>query len=344
MAPTITVLLPVYNGEQYVAEAVTSILEQTYTDFELLVMDDGSTDETPQVLASLAAGDARVRIHRRENRGLIATLNEGLTLCSTELVARMDADDRAMPERLALQKAFMDRHAHIAVCGTGMEMYESGKVVTPRSAAPFDILCLFGSALAHPTVMYRRSVVLGLGGYASDMAAAEDYDLWCRMAAAGYGIDNLPQALLRYRMHPDAPRVGYRATSRDTTRRIWIRQLQRLGLSPTQSDLDVHGYCATPCADIPLRIGAAKKWLRTLCERNSHAGIYDQAALTLECANMQKAFPQSLSLLTNPYDYAVRMLRHAIVAVCHRAGPIGKTLENTGRSCARHIRIFLGKG
>ena len=344
MAPDITVLLPVYNGEQHVAEAVRSILEQSYANFELLIMDDGSTDGTPQVLEALAATDARVRIHRRENRGLIATLNEGLAMCSTELVARMDADDRAMPERLALQKAFMDAHAHIAVCGTGMEMYESGRVVTPRCGAPFDILCLFSPPLAHPTVMYRRSVVLGMGGYASDMPAAEDYDLWCRMAAAGYGIDNLPQALLRYRMHPDAPRVGYRATSRDTTKRIWIRQLQRLGSSPTQSDLDVHGYCATPCVDIPLRINAAKKWLRTLCERNSQAGIYDQAALTLECANMQKAFPPPLSLLKNPCDYAVRVVRHALAALCRGTGPVGNKLENTGRSWARHIRIFLGKG
>ena len=97
MAPDITVLLPVYNGEKFIAEAVTSILEQSYANFELLVMDDGSTDGTPQVLEPLAAGDARVRVHRRENRGLIATLNEGLAMCSTELVARMDADDWAMP-------------------------------------------------------------------------------------------------------------------------------------------------------------------------------------------------------------------------------------------------------
>lgn len=344
MAPDITVLLPVYNGEKFIAEAVTSILEQTYTDFELLVMDDGSTDGTPQVLASLAAADARVRIHRRENRGLIATLNEGLAMCSTELVARMDADDRAMPERLQLQKTFMDRHAHIAVCGTGMEMYESGRVVTPRCGAPFDILCLFGSPLAHPTVMYRRSVVLGLGGYAADMPAGEDYDLWCRIAAAGHGIDNLPQALLRYRMHPDAPRLGYRAMSRATTKRIWIRQLLRMGLTPTQSDLDVHGYCATPCVDIPLRIDAAKKWLHTLCERNSQVGIYDQAALKLECANMQKSFPQPLSLVTNPFDYAVRIVRHAVAVMCRCTGPLGKMVENTGRSWARHIRIILGKG
>lgn len=106
----------------------------------------------------------------------------------------------------------------------------------------------------------------------------------------------------------------------------------------------MHGYCAAPCVDIPLGINTAKQWLRTFCERNSQAGIYDQAALKLECANIQKAFPQPLSLVKNPFDYAVRMVRHAIVTVCRGAGPMGKMVENKGRSWARHIRIFLGKG
>lgn len=344
MSFDITVLLPVYNGEQYIAEAVTSILAQTYTNFELLIMDDGSTDGTPQVLEPLAARDKRVRIHRRENRGLIATLNEGLAMCCTELVARMDADDLAMPERLALQKKFMDGRPHIAVCGTGLEMYESGKVMTPRCNAPFDILCLFASPLAHPTVMYRRSAVLDMGGYAFDMPAAEDYDLWCRMAAAGHGIDNLPQSLLRYRMHPNAPRVEYRTTARETTARIWARQLHALGLSPTPSDIDLHGYCAAPCVDAAFRIDAATTWLNTLCEQNRFACVYDQALLEQECAAIKQHFPQPISMVKNPVSIITRLLRHVVMAFCHNSGQIGRSIEGLAHSWGHRIRIFLGKG
>ena len=337
MAPDITVLLPVYNGEQYVAEAVTSILEQSYANFELLVMDDGSMDGTPQVLEALAAADARVRIHRRENRGLIATLNEGLAMCSTELVARMDADDRAMPERLQLQKTFMDRHAHIAVCGTGMEMYESGRVVTPRCCAPFDILCLFGSPLAHPTVMYRRSVVLGLGGYAADMPAGEDYDLWCRIAAAGYGIDNLPQALLRYREHPQMPRIAYRRQSVKTTQTIWVRQLEALGLSPSLSDLDSHAYCASPCADIGLRQRAAARWLAKLCAANIVRPVYNQQMLERECADIAASFPPPVRLFDAPSAWLKRLLRYCCISLARRLGKYGEKAEDLLRGVSLYF-------
>ena len=340
MAPDITVLLPVYNGEKFIAEAVTSILDQSYANFELLVMDDGSTDGTPQVLEVLAAADARVRIHRRENRGLITTLNEGLAMCSTELVARMDADDRAMPERLQLQKTFMDRHAHIAVCGTGMEMYESGRVVKPRCGAPFDIMCLFGSPLAHPTVMYRRSVVLGLGGYAADMPAGEDYDLWCRIAAAGYGMDNLPQALLRYREHPQMPRIVYRRQSAKTTQAVWVRQLEALGLSPSYADLDSHAYCAAPCADIGLRERAAARWLAKLCAANAARPIYDQGMLERECSAMAAAFPPAVRLLGAPRAWLKRLLRYCCVSLVQRLGKYGEKVEDTLRGLSLYVAAW----
>lgn len=340
MAPQITVLLPVYNGEQYIAEAVTSILEQTYTDFELLVMDDGSTDGTPQVLAPFAARDARVRLYRRENRGLIATLNEGLAMASTELVARMDADDHAMPERLALQKAFMDAHPQVAVCGTGMEMYESGRVVTPRYSAPFDVLCLFGSPLAHPTVMFRRSVVLGLGGYAADMPAGEDYDLWCRIAAAGYSMDNLPQTLLRYREHPQMPRIAYRRQSAKTTQAIWVRQLETLGLSPSSSDLDAHAYCASPCADIGLRQHAAAKWLAKLCAANTVQPVYNQQMLERECADIAATFPLPIRLFDAPRAWLKRLLRYCCVSLVWRLGKHGEKMEDTLRGLSLYVAAW----
>lgn len=339
----ITVLLPVYNGEHFITEAVNSILNQHYTKFELLLIDDGSTDRTLQILESLAAHDARIRLYSRENRGLIATLNEGLSLCHTELVARMDADDYSMPERLALQKRYMDAHPQIAACGTGIIMYENGKIIVPRCGGAFDIFCLFASPMAHPTVMYRRSAVLSVGGYAADMTAAEDYDLWVRMLHAGYGLDNLPQPLLRYRTHSNLPRTSYRNAARATTEKIWLRQLHDLGLTPTQRDIDAHGYCATPCADIPWRIHTAKAWLRAICAQNMRVGVYNQVDLERECINLCLDFPPPLSLMKNPLRFAIRAIRHATMAFCHFAGPVGKATERTIRSCIRHIQILKSK-
>lgn len=341
--PDITVLLPVYNGELFIAEAVTSILNQTYRNFELLVIDDGSTDQTFSILESLAMSDVRIRLHRRENRGLIATLNEGLALCTTELVARMDADDYAMPERLALQKAHMDAHPDIVVCGSGIQMYESGQLVEPRCHAPFDVLCLFGSPFMHPTIMFRRSVIVKMGGYAADMLAGEDYDLWCRLTAAGYRLDNLPQPLLRYREHPQAPRVAYRNAARTTTRKIWRYQLQKLGLTPTLFDLDVHGYCSLPCKDIPLRKKMAEKWLRKLCQKNRSMGIYRQEDLESECARICAAFPESLSFWKKPLAFGIRMVRHTIMTFCCGTGGLGWAIEKIVRSWLRYMHILCNR-
>lgn len=331
MVHDITVLLPVYNGEQFIAEAVNSILKQTYTNFELLIMDDGSTDQTPKILKELARYDSRIRLHRSKNRGLIATLNKGLTLSFTELIARMDADDCALPERLALQKAYMDAHPQIAVCGTGIKMYESGRVVIPRYGAPFDVLCLFGSPMAHPTVMYRRSVILKMGGYAEHMLAAEDYDLWCRLASAGYGIDNLPQPLLRYREHPQLTRIQYRRQSSRTTHAIWERQLNALGFSPLYPNLDAHAYCASPCEDILLRQQAARKWLKKLCQANRLRAVYAQGQLERECSRIVASFPPPLRLFTAPAIWVKRFLRYCCFFVLRCMGTLGERIESAIR-------------
>lgn len=205
MTAALSVVLPVHNGLPYLGPAIESLLSQSFADFELLVIDDGSSDGSAALVDGYAGRNPRIRLLRQENRGLIATLNRGLELASTDLVARMDADDLALPERFAKQMAYMRSHPGTAVLGGSLVVIDDDgrqvesvpypvgvKEVAGRMAA--------GCAIAHPTVMMRRQVALAVGGYRAAYKHAEDYDLWLRILERA-DIDNLPDVLLRYRRH-----------------------------------------------------------------------------------------------------------------------------------------------
>jgi Glycosyl transferase family 2 len=203
--PRVSVVLPVYNGEPFLAEAIDSILEQSFRDFELIAIDDGSTDASGDIIEERARADSRVAALHQTNAGVVAALNRGLTLARGEFVARMDADDVAHPERLARQVAFLDDHPEIAVVGCAVTLIdEAGKrirdIAYPGTSEAVAEFLEIGAALAHPTVMMRRAAVLAVGGYRAPYRHAEDYDLWLRMAEK-YRLTNLPDRLLRYRQH-----------------------------------------------------------------------------------------------------------------------------------------------
>jgi len=204
-APRVSIVLPVHNGARYLALAVDSMLAQTFDDFELLLLDDGSSDNSLAIAKSYAARDPRVQVHALAHRGLSATLNDGLVLARAPLIARMDSDDIAWPERLALQVAFLDANPHVAVVGSNVRyMDEFGTVrpVAPLPCAPSDLKSkmIFGCVLVHPTVVMRTREVLAVGGYRPPFALAEDYDLWLRMEEHG-ALANLPDILLDFRRH-----------------------------------------------------------------------------------------------------------------------------------------------
>jgi len=221
-APRVSVVLPVYNGEPFLAEAVNSILAQRFRDFELIAINDGSTDASGETLDRAARTDTRVIVLHLANAGLIAALNRGLTLARGEFIARMDQDDLAHPERFARQVAFLDAHADIAVIGCAVTLIdERGRSIrdviypgTPDAVAAFLEI---GSALAHPSVVMRREAVLALGGYRAAYRHAEDYDLWLRMAER-YRLANLPDRLLLYRQHPAKLSAVYAVEQRLATR------------------------------------------------------------------------------------------------------------------------------
>lgn len=196
--------MPVYNGGSYLAAAIESMLGQSYADFELLIIDDASTDCSAAVAMSFA--DQRIRLLANPaNLGLIATLNVGLAAARGDYVARMDQDDISMPSRLERQVEFLDRSPDIGVLGTGFRLIDSAGaagtvVLLPANPALIQWSIALFSPLAHPTVMMRRELVLSLGGYRAEAVHCEDYDLWWR-ASQATKLANLQEVLLHLRKH-----------------------------------------------------------------------------------------------------------------------------------------------
>lgn len=222
--PALTVLLPVRDGERHLDAALTSIGTQTVGDFELLVVDDHSTDGTAAILAAHAASDSRIRVLRNRGRGLVDGLNFGLAQAETELVARMDADDVALPERFERQLALLAVRPELVALGTGAVTMDDaggpvGLIAPPTEHEAIAALLARVNPMAHPTVILRRSAVQAAGGYRRAYLRAEDYDLWLRLAETGR-LANLAEPLLRYRLPSgfDAARFARQVSSEMTAR------------------------------------------------------------------------------------------------------------------------------
>jgi glycosyltransferase involved in cell wall biosynthesis len=209
-APKITVLMPLFNGERFVREALESILGQTFTDFEFLIIDDGSTDASVQLVESY--DDPRIRlISNHRNLGVTATLNQGINLAQGEYIARMDCDDVSLPTRLAEQVAYLEQHPDCAMVAVKVSMVdEGGKEIgawlddkqTPTSEEMYRFLPR-GNCIAHPGIMIRKAI-LSRYRYNEHQRVAQDYDLWLRMAADRLVFAKLAEPLLRYRLNADS--------------------------------------------------------------------------------------------------------------------------------------------
>ncbi len=201
----VTVLLPVRNGAAFLDAALRSMLAQDGVEFEVLVIEDGSTDQTPSILARHANADRRIRVLATPRPGLVAALNHGMAMARHPFVARMDADDLAAPERLRLQAAALDRDDGLALVASGWRVIDAAGQVRRILHPPADPHALRAeldrrNCLAHASVMLRRAAVLALGGYRPAFRLAEDYDLWLRLGER-HGMLALPEVLLDHREH-----------------------------------------------------------------------------------------------------------------------------------------------
>ena len=202
--PAVSVLMSVHNGAPWVRDAVASVLAQTAGDLELIVIDDGSTDTTREILAR--ARDPRVRVEHQTRAGLTRALNHAVALARAPLAARLDADDLALPERLERQLTFLAAHAEVGLLGTGArEVDEGGREVAvirpPADDGALRRMLIRRNPFVHSSVVMRRAVVERAGGYDERLPVAQDYDLWMRMSRLA-GLANLPEPLVVRRLLP----------------------------------------------------------------------------------------------------------------------------------------------
>jgi glycosyltransferase involved in cell wall biosynthesis len=223
MIKKISVIMPVKDGEKYLSEAVDSILAQTNTNYEFIIIDDGSTDATPSILNGYI--DPRiVRIKNKQNVGIPTSLNEGIALAKGEYIARMDADDISLPERFEKQAAYLDHHLQIGVVGSSIKtINEQGHIIGSSSFSNdpelMEWVLLFGSPMAHPSVMMRTALVKKAGGYSTKYILSADYDFWGRLSKHTK-LANLSETLLYYRVHAESISIKNRTEQNNISREI----------------------------------------------------------------------------------------------------------------------------
>ena len=197
--PKISVVMSVYNQAQYLKQSITSILNQAFVSFELIIINDASTDATLKILRQFKDGRIKLLLNRK-HRGLAASLNRGIRHSRGEYIARMDADDIARPDRLKLQLHFLESHPAVVACGTGVDLINTQGQNIGRKTYPQHItksLLMRYNPLIHPTVMIRKAACI----YNENLNGAEDYDLWLRLGSQRQLV-NLRQTLLAYRVNP----------------------------------------------------------------------------------------------------------------------------------------------
>jgi len=271
----IAVLLPVYNAENYIVPAIQSVLAQTFADFELVVIDDGSTDHTAKVLARFS--DPRIRIIRQEqNAGLVTALNTGIKCTRSEFIARMDADDICRPRRFERQVAFLEAHPDVSICGTWYRTFGARKRAVRLPVKPEEIRArmFFSWSMGHPTIMMRRSFLEQHAlFYDEEFRNCEDFDFLAR-AAELTRLATLPEFLLDYRVHDDQVTVLRHAEMKEKSNLVRLRQLRTLIPDVTSEQEALH--CALTNGVVsPTALRSAEAWLLHLERANRERGWYD---------------------------------------------------------------------
>lgn len=280
--PKVTVLMPVYNGEKYLLEAIDSILNQTFTDFEFLIINDGSTDGSREIIESFS--DHRIVLVNQENIGLTNSLNKGIDMAIGEYIARMDCDDISLPLRLEKQVGFMDAHPEIGVCGSWILVF-SGKSRHvqryPTTSDEIKCFMFYNTGVAHPSVMIRREVFLKNGlYYDSSFAHAQDYELWIR-AFHYTNFANIPKVLLHYRISPTSVSIVFAESQMESASRVRERQLNLLGIYPNEHEKYIHDSIMRGGTEqSKTYISDVNDWLLKIRAANRAKNIYSEPSFS----------------------------------------------------------------
>jgi glycosyltransferase involved in cell wall biosynthesis len=296
LVPLVSVIMPVRDGERFLREALESILDQTMTDLELVVVDDGSDDSTPDILAEYARADDRVVVHRQAAAGQAVARNTAVGIARAGLIAVLDADDVAEPERLEGQVAFLGAHESVAVVGGAVTFIdERGRafaegVAYPASDEEIRAALPDTTPIVHSAALVRKSCLLEVGGYRKAMTTAEDLDLWLRIADR-HRLANLSETVVRYRMHSGQVTVDKLEiqTLRATAARLAARVRASGGVDPLEGveRIDARTLLALGAdqEEITARLVHAATWLALTMGRAGYA----QAAEDLYVDTLERA-------------------------------------------------------
>ena len=287
MSVVVSVIMPVYNGAKYLQEAVESILIQTLPEFELIIIDDNSTDKSRIILEIASQQDARVHLYYNEkNLGLPGTLNRGLELARGEYIARMDQDDISLPGRLEKQVCYLQAHPEVGICGTWAEIInERAGEIWRYPSAHYEIYAkmLFANTLVHPSVMMRTSVLHRFAlRYDENAIHFEDYDLWSR-ALPLIQFANIPEALLLYRLHGANTGNLHGNKQRDGRLIIYKCFFSQLKMEYSTDDLDLHEAIGVNNYDVDrVFLKHARKWLGKILQANRQVRLIPSQIISAE--------------------------------------------------------------
>lgn len=276
-APTISVLMPVYNAERYLALAIESVLSQTYTDFELVIVNDGSTDSSKRIISAFT--DDRIRYLENEgNKGIVYTRNRLIEEAKGKYIAWLDSDDVALENRLKVQHRFLEQHPDYDICGSyAKKVDESGRVTGSIKlfSKDIDVRCnlLFTNSLITSSVMGRIET-FRKNFFNPTFTVTEDYDLWCRISKIGK-LKNIPKYLIHYRWHNTNISKEKQALMIEMSQRVNSRELKEIGIAMSPEELELHSSLFSKNFDnTPGDISKFKPWLQKIATYNKKAGKY----------------------------------------------------------------------
>lgn len=292
-APAITILMPARNAGAYIAETVRSLRAQTFTDFELLVVDDDSSDDTVAYVRAAADGDERLHLITGVGRlGFSGALNLGLSRARGTYVARMDADDLAVPRRLEIQASYLNEHPDVGLCGGRVQTFglRTGRFHRmPLTREQTRCYALFDNPFAHPTVMVRRTLLEQHGlRYDPAFCPSDDYELWAR-ALRLFPCVNLDEVLVHYRIHAQSLTQAEWGDMDALAARVAARELKTLGLPTDEATVSFHrqigrGRCVRLADEA--QVLRAERWLMELLAANRRISLYPHGVLQATVADI----------------------------------------------------------
>ncbi len=273
--PMISVVMPVYNGEKYLQEAIDSILNQTFTDFEFIILNDGSTDKTEEIIVSY--DDPRIVYVKNEiNLQIVETLNKGIELAKGKYIARMDADDISLSERFEKQITFLQKNSNIDILGTWFETFGKKeyiqKLPTEHEQIKSDLLLY--TPLAHPSIFMKREIFKQYQ-YSVNYPKAEDYALWIQLISK-FNFSNIPEVLLLYRLHNNQTSSSLDSVQLDSTVKAVNQLLIQFDNKLSKEDLSIHDDIISRKI---ISLDELEKWLLKLLTINTDKHFFTEHAL-----------------------------------------------------------------